>query len=50
MSELRFFVGAGLAAKANLEQGNVLVVDTRTFVVEKVVEVERFRKAVIRNT
>ena len=50
MSELRFFVGAGLAAKANLEQGNVLVVNTRTFVVEKVVEVERFRKAVIRNT
>ena len=39
-----------LAAKANLEQGNVLVLDTRTFVVEKVVEVERFRKAVIRNT
>ena len=33
-----------MAAKANLEQGNVLVVDTRTFVVEKVVEVERFRK------
>ena len=50
MSELRFFVGAGLAAKANLEQGNVLVLDTRTFVVEKVVEVERFRKAVIGNT
>ena len=50
MSELRFFVGAWLAAKANLEQGNVLVLDTRTFVVEKVVEVERFRKAVIRNT
>ena len=49
MSELRFFVGAGLAASANLEQGNVLVVDTRTFVVEKVLEVERFRKAVIRN-
>ena len=49
MSELRFFVGAGLAAKANLEQGNVLVLDTRTFVVEKVLEVERFRKAVIRN-
>ena len=39
-----------MAAKANLEQGNVLVVNTRTFVVEKVVEVERFRKAVIRNT
>ena len=50
MSELRFFVGAGLAASANLEQGNVLVVNTRTFVVEKVVEVERFRKAAIRNT
>ena len=50
MSELRFFVGAGLAAKANFEQGNVLVLDTRTFVVEKVLEVERFRKAVIRNT
>ena len=50
MSELRFFVGAGLAAKANLEQGNVLVLDTRTFVVEKVLEVERVRKAVIRNT
>ena len=50
MSELRFFIGAGLAAKANLEQGNILVLDTRTFVVEKVVEVERFRKAVIRNT
>ena len=50
MSELRFFVGTGLAAKANLKQGNVLVLDTRTFVVEKVVEVERFRKAVIRNT
>ena len=49
MSELRFFVSAWLAASANLEQGNVLVVDTRTFVVEKVVEVERFRKAVIRN-
>ena len=39
-----------LAAKANLEQGNVLVVNTRTFVVEKVVEVERFRKAEIGNT
>ena len=39
-----------MAAKANFEQGNVLVVNTRTFVVEKVVEVERFRKAVIRNT
>ena len=49
MSELRFFVGAGLAAKANLEQGDVLVLNTRTFVVEKVVEVERFRKAVIGN-
>ena len=39
-----------MAAKANLEQGNVLVVNTRTFVVEKVVEVERFRKAEIGNT
>ena len=39
-----------MAAKANLEQWNVLVVNTRTFVVEKVLEVEMFRKAVIRNT
>ena len=33
-----------MAAATNLQQGNVFVLDARTVVVEKVVEVERFRK------
>ena len=28
----------------NLQQGNIFILDTRTVVVEKIVEVERFRK------
>ena len=33
-----------MAAVPNLQQGNVFILDTRTVVMEKVVEVERFRK------
>ena len=33
-----------MAAVPNLQQGNVFIFDTRTVVMEKVVEVERFRK------
>ena len=38
------FISSWLAAVTSLQQGNVFIFDTRTVVMEKVVEVERFRK------
>ena len=44
LAELGLIVSSRLAAVTNLQQGNVFILDTRTVVMEKVVEVERFRK------
>ena len=44
MAELGLVVGSRLTAATNLQQGNVFILDARTIVVEKVVEIERFRK------
>ena len=44
LSELWLVVSSRLATVTNLQQGDIFILDTRTVVVEKVIEVERFRK------